>query len=207
MNIKQALQKLDPLDDSHWTAEGLPRMGVVEDLVGDSSINRTDVTNAVPEFNREKAPAVTLSQGLGSLDSVPAVSTDVEKVIVETSLDKDKDEVYQKLSSQATKLKEELNCLTEEFKKAAEYKKGLESRLQKLEASMLEMYPDISNGDAIREYITSQQKIKAQRYSNIKSLMKGIKPEDLRTASPLDTSMKRPTGHGKRKIVYPQVSA
>lgn len=57
MNINQALATLDPENDDHWTSDGLPRMEVVEDLVGDKSIKRKDVTDADPEFTRETAKA------------------------------------------------------------------------------------------------------------------------------------------------------
>lgn len=53
MKINEALRKLDVENDQHWTADGMPKMGVVEELVGDKSITRKDVTNAAPDFNRE----------------------------------------------------------------------------------------------------------------------------------------------------------
>lgn len=56
MTIKEALESLDHTDDSHWIKSGLPRMGVIEELVGDKSITRQDVTAADPEFCRQTEP-------------------------------------------------------------------------------------------------------------------------------------------------------
>lgn len=55
MNIAEALKELNPTNDEHWTADGLPRMDVVEGLIGDKSITRADVTNTQPDFNRAAA--------------------------------------------------------------------------------------------------------------------------------------------------------
>lgn len=59
MNIVEALGTLDPANDEQWTADGLPRMDVIEELVGDKSITRADVTNAAPDFTRETAAAAS----------------------------------------------------------------------------------------------------------------------------------------------------
>lgn len=53
--IQEALKQLDPANDDHWTADGLPRMDAVEKLVGSSDITREDVTNAAPDFTRDTA--------------------------------------------------------------------------------------------------------------------------------------------------------
>ena len=52
--ILEALAQLDPLDDDQWTADGAPRVDVVEKIVGED-IKRQDIVDADPEFNREKA--------------------------------------------------------------------------------------------------------------------------------------------------------
>jgi hypothetical protein len=55
ISIKEALNRLDPSDDTQWTHEGLPRMDVIERMVDTHAITRTDVTQADPEFCREVA--------------------------------------------------------------------------------------------------------------------------------------------------------
>ena len=55
MNIKEALAKLDPVDDAHWTGDGMPRMDVLQKMTLSSDLSRTQVTNAAPDFTRASA--------------------------------------------------------------------------------------------------------------------------------------------------------
>lgn len=51
MSIKEALEQLDPTDDSHWTAEGAPLVDVVSKLHG-QAVTRKEITDDSPNFNR-----------------------------------------------------------------------------------------------------------------------------------------------------------
>jgi hypothetical protein len=51
--IREALSKLDILNDNHWTADGLPRLEPVRMLVGNQSLSREEVTKAAPGFSRQ----------------------------------------------------------------------------------------------------------------------------------------------------------
>ena len=51
--ILEALMKLDVNDDAHWTNDGLPRINIVEDILGVRNIKRVTITNAAPTFNRD----------------------------------------------------------------------------------------------------------------------------------------------------------
>lgn len=57
-DVKAALLKLDPLDDSHWVqtgaAKGLPKLNAVEEACGRANLTRQDIeAAAVPGFNRD----------------------------------------------------------------------------------------------------------------------------------------------------------
>ncbi|MCK5612907.1 hypothetical protein KAR91_64130 [Candidatus Pacearchaeota archaeon] len=69
--ILEALSQLDPQNDDHWTANGSPRMDAIEELIGDSSVTRADVTNAAPEFSREVALAAAAAAPEGEPDPAP----------------------------------------------------------------------------------------------------------------------------------------
>jgi hypothetical protein len=56
MNIRQALATLDPENDTHWTADGLPLVDIVSALVG-SPVKRQDITDAAPSLTRDTAAA------------------------------------------------------------------------------------------------------------------------------------------------------
>lgn len=51
-NIRAALSKLTPVNDDHWTAEGLPRLDVMKELLG-VAVSRSDITAAAKEFTRK----------------------------------------------------------------------------------------------------------------------------------------------------------
>lgn len=62
MKIEDALAKLDPENDEHWTTEGKPRVDVVNAIMADDdplseAVNRGDIVNTAPDLNR--ATAVT----------------------------------------------------------------------------------------------------------------------------------------------------
>lgn len=51
-SIRTALGQLDHDNPDHWTAQGLPKMTVLEDIIGDESISRREVTAVNPDFKR-----------------------------------------------------------------------------------------------------------------------------------------------------------
>lgn len=53
--IREALTKLDPKNDAHWTTEGTPRLETVRLLTGDNTITREDITKENQGFTREMA--------------------------------------------------------------------------------------------------------------------------------------------------------
>jgi hypothetical protein len=82
MKIKEALSHLDPANDEHWTADGLPRMdAIVELLGGDTSVTRKDVTDAVPGLTREVAQAQLVTGATGPTlgdDPLPAAAPEFD---------------------------------------------------------------------------------------------------------------------------------
>lgn len=50
--IKEALLKLDPNNDDHWTREGVPRLDVMKELLG-ADVSRADITQASSSFTRK----------------------------------------------------------------------------------------------------------------------------------------------------------
>jgi len=56
-DILAAVKQLDPANEDHWTADGLPRMDAVEGLLG-ADTNRKAITNAAPDFNRGAAQSL-----------------------------------------------------------------------------------------------------------------------------------------------------
>lgn len=51
-SIRTALGQLDHDNPEHWTAQGLPKMTVLEEIMGDESLSRKEVTAVNPDFKR-----------------------------------------------------------------------------------------------------------------------------------------------------------
>lgn len=79
--IKQGLVKLDIDNDDHWTTEGLPRLDVMKDLVGEP-VTRADITAAAKGFSR-KTPNLEAEQpentGSGEVADAPAETPETTK--------------------------------------------------------------------------------------------------------------------------------
>ena len=50
--IRAALGQLDHSNPDHWTAQGLPKMSVLEEILEDESLSRKEVTAINPDFKR-----------------------------------------------------------------------------------------------------------------------------------------------------------
>ena len=77
--ILEAIKGLDPQNDEHWTADGLPRLDAVENLLG-GDVSRKAVTNAAPDFTRAVASELVdvSKNGEPPVDG-PTVETDGEE--------------------------------------------------------------------------------------------------------------------------------
>lgn len=59
MNILEALQSLDTLDDDQWTNDGSPKVDVVNALVEGETVDRKAIQTVAPQFTRQN-PTVEL---------------------------------------------------------------------------------------------------------------------------------------------------
>lgn len=55
--VVEALGKLDPSNDNHWTSDGLPRIDTVRMFAGNQALTREAITAAIPNFSRLIAAA------------------------------------------------------------------------------------------------------------------------------------------------------
>lgn len=55
--LVEAIQKLDPAVDEHWTKDGLPAIEAVQKFYGSADVKRADIKAAAPDFTRETAKA------------------------------------------------------------------------------------------------------------------------------------------------------
>lgn len=53
--VRDALVKLDPENDEHWTSTGLASVDAVRLLADNAELSRADITEAAPKLTREEA--------------------------------------------------------------------------------------------------------------------------------------------------------
>lgn len=79
--IYEVLPQLDPENENHWTADGLPRIETVEALVGDK-VTRSEIREAAPYFNR-KHPSFdqpVIDEGSTNIWDAPELTGDGSEV-------------------------------------------------------------------------------------------------------------------------------
>lgn len=59
--LKEALQKLDPGNDNHWTQDGSPRLETVKFNNGGNAVTREEIEKDFPGFNKSTAAAYWLT--------------------------------------------------------------------------------------------------------------------------------------------------
>lgn len=74
MDIREALDQLDPLDDSHWTEEGHPALGAVKAILG-SEVTRKQVIDAAPDFSRDSCNLPDPFEGMSQIEKDEAIAT------------------------------------------------------------------------------------------------------------------------------------
>lgn len=80
--IKLALGQLDPANDDHWIASGLPAMKAIEDLTGEPGIKRADVEAAMPGFTRDVARGLSETEAAPLTDRVAIANAALEAMSV-----------------------------------------------------------------------------------------------------------------------------
>lgn len=176
--IKEALTKLDPSDDSHWTTEGLPRLDVVEGLAG-GSISRKAITNAAPEFTRGFAQS--LRDHASDEDTAGPVDEDEDPLgegnnqtnteqpsedlgQPEDTVEDDQgiddpedtetssDERRADLEGQVEALEAEMETVAIALEQGRVYRQGLEERLEALKSDLRHEFPPLSAAEAIQQF-------------------------------------------------------
>jgi len=75
--IRDALAKLDTANEGHWTSEGMPRLDVMKDLVG-QAVSRADITSAAKSFTRKTPNLDTeVPEQTGNGDSADVRESDI----------------------------------------------------------------------------------------------------------------------------------
>lgn len=225
-NITDALSKLDPANDNHWTQDGLPRLDTIKILSGDPSLTREQVTAAAPDFNRGAAQAAAAAQqaGAGTTPAAPtepapqgaataATGTETPPPappappeselpnlnpppVAEDANDADT------LSAKLEQAQLNLSDAQDRLELARQELTDAQNEVAKLEAQIKEETP--AGANPITEYLKRQQKDLEERGVR-KALIKesGLDLKQLAKdlKSPLDAAMERKNGRGAARPV------
>ncbi len=173
--ILEALGKLDPTNENHWTADGLPRIETVRMLAGNQTITREQITAEAPDFSRS-ANVVP-----GAEQPTPAVEQQDEVVDYSEAIEKAQAEV-----ARLTKIKNEVEAA---LNKAT---KDLDNLIDLQNAEG----PVETTDTAIQGYLASQRAVLEERARRNKVLAdSGVTLADIQgllpQSSPLDQALSK----------------
>lgn len=200
MELREALESLDPRDDGHWTSNGIPRVDVVSGLVG-REVLRQEITDAAPELTRSTLAAAREqgSQGSDAPEAAPDPEAEVDRIL-DGKLAQTLPLV--ELAGDPRLLRRALAELEAEALEIGREKGALEKRHQEnarkavLLSRLLERVQPVDRGKhqrQIRAYLDRQA-----------GRRPAPAPSPFRPgAAPIDAVMARKTGHGRRRPVFP----
>lgn len=185
ITITDALAFLDPEDDGNWTQDGLPRMDVMEKLLDNRDLNRQDVTDADPEFNRDKARAMRKEKEDGKQEEAPeAEAQEVEEA--------EEADTTESLDQEIAELQKERSLLDKEID-------ALVALRDKLEDAKAAGRTEKSNMHSVQEFIKSQHQLRAERAKRSRLVMQVVGKAAIDPLSKLDRAFARKTARGTRR--------
>ena len=223
-NITEALSKLDPANDNHWTQDGLPRLDTIKILASDPSLTREAVTAAAPDFNREAAQAAAgaAHAGAGTTPAPPTEPAPPAPASAATGADTtppappaptksenpvlnppalaesggDQDDLKARIAEANLNLSDRQDAL----QLAKQELSDAQNELARLEALLKD--DPVSGGNPITAYLRQQQKNLEERGAR-KALIKesGLDLKQLAKdlKSPLDAAMERKNSRGAQR--------
>ena len=174
--ILEALGKLDPANENHWTADGLPRIETVRMLAGDQSITREQITAEAPDFSRETAALPPTETPAAVEEQAPAEAVDYSEAIEKAKAEVGRlTEIRNEVDAALTKATKDLDDLID---------------LQQAES------PVETTDTAIQGYLASQRAVLEERARRNKVLAEsGVTLQDIQQlipqVSPLDQALSK----------------
>jgi hypothetical protein len=190
MQINEALFLLDPKEDSQWTQDGLPLVEKVRELMGDETVTRAMISDACPDFNREKAATFR--------DESEEEETDTNKPAFEAGKIEEGIDPIQELD-------QKINSLMDE-------KAGIENQITALSRKRdflaeRQIVVRTQKDDTAERmaYIRNQNKLRTSRGVQTRQLQEALKGTQFEISgkSPIDQSFRRKTGFGATRPTYP----
>ncbi len=204
MEIKEALQKLDPKNDDHWTSDGLPLVSVMTELTGNDVLTRQQITDANPEFNR----SIVLGTATTSPEEKPP--SGLEGPNMEGKSDAEGSE--EKDEKEKTENQEEItkNSLDQEIVVLSRERDILNREIHKLQVlrdrlQELEFGETTAKADTVARlgYIKMQNLVRARKSVSHKAIVKALGVNNIDPRAKIDAAMAHKRGRGTQRPVRP----
>lgn len=198
--ILKALEQLDPANDEHWTAEGLPSLEAIGKVEG-KDLTRADLAAHANGFSREiaaglkadrdqhQASAQTKVRGAKDLDDLNSPDLVAEAAPTDTE-------------TRRIELQANIDTLTEAIadhdlavSKAAQMREGMVKERDEAIKALHAEFPPLKQAEATRLWLDQQARQRAERAGQ-----QFVSPAP---KSPLDQSFQRRTGHGHGRKQVP----
>ena len=177
--ILEALGKLDPLNESHWTRAGLPDISTLLQFTGLSGLKRADVDLVAPGFNRDTLRALSESATQATDDlSPPDATTEGENLTAESPLS---------LSDERARLQAKLDDVQRQIHELQGEERRLLAETDFLTRRIEVEEPNLSTMQTIQAYLKSENE---KRFARTES-------------APIDLAMRRVTRRGAQRPTYP----
>ena len=182
MNIKEALAKLDPFDDDHWTADGAPTIAAVTDAFGDK-VTRKEITEADPLFSRETAGQLSDAESEAPAPEPEPVS-DLDCLRDEQSF-----------------LEEENAGITKGMEEGKKLIKKNQQRLEAIADKILVLDPPQTQAEGIRAFIDASNASRAARHGVAQRVAASLPPGMAKVKAPIDEAYARRNKRGMTRPV------
>jgi len=194
--LKDALESLDPANDAQWTADGLPRMDVVEILIDNKAITRKEVTEADPEFCREVA---TQRREEAQKAKEAEEKQDGTRPEMQTQTQAPKIDPQEQLRANIVILDEQIRELGVEKNAIDKIITKAQCQRDALQQKSFGSHSAKEDTKARMAFIKSQNKARAERYERGRKILQIVGKDGLNPKCKLDQAMTRKTARGTRR--------
>lgn len=198
--IIEALRKLDPANDDHWTGQGLARVDVVAKFSGIPTLTRKDMADVMPLLVRSDAAKLLSQLGIEPGEDQPCFDEGEPEQGDIATISPD----VASLEYARTQLVSELEQVRQQRSELLATEVDLSARVDKLTTEIEVRKPSQTTTDAILTYQKRQNELRAARVNQIKTLIDEGIVDRTATAAPIDAAMKMHRGYGIQRPQFPK---
>jgi hypothetical protein len=180
-----ALRSLDPLNENHWTGQGLARVDVVGKMANLPDLTRNDIAEAAPGFSRDTATSYFAEY----LDRI--LADEAEKGNVLPDADSLAPSRLDALQAERIALKGDLETVKAERYALEQREREINFALGRLTVEIEAISPKQSTSLAIQTYQQRQNEIRVKNAERQNALLSaGLLPSEIANRkAPIDAAM------------------